>query len=290
MEKNVEIKNNVFHSQQAIHEEQQDISKMDAASLKYIKLVVFDVDGVLVPRGTKIRQEGNITTLETKKIQEKQIEQIKGLHDHGFLINISSGRSLSMLQEMFRKILDFVSITYENGSATWYDGVIHQHINSYISMRQVYPELLAVKHKLIKGFEPKEFIITIHCEDRVPEIENILGREKGIYCIWNGEAYDVGVLKTQTKGEGLKKCIALLGLEKRNVLAIGDNYNDVELLQEAGIAISADKSRLDGDYYIPLDDVILPAQALMERILAVTGTMGAAVEDNTWQDMTGVNA
>ena len=48
--------------------------------LKNIKLVVFDVDGVLVPRWTKIKQVGNKTTFEMKKIAEKQIEQIKKVH------------------------------------------------------------------------------------------------------------------------------------------------------------------------------------------------------------------
>jgi len=95
----------------------KEISKKD---LEKIKMIVFDVDGVIVPRGTKIKQRGNTTTLETKVINKKQIEQI-----------ISSGRGLYMLQEMFREILPFVSLTYENGSATWYKGEIYQHINSF---------------------------------------------------------------------------------------------------------------------------------------------------------------
>ena len=35
-----------------------EITKKD---LKNIKLLVFDLDGILVPRGTKIKQTGNIT-------------------------------------------------------------------------------------------------------------------------------------------------------------------------------------------------------------------------------------
>ena len=66
-------------------------------------MIVFDVDGVLVKRGTNIKQVGNTTTLETKVIAEKQIKQIKELYDKGYLINISSGRGLYMLQEMFRE-------------------------------------------------------------------------------------------------------------------------------------------------------------------------------------------
>ena len=96
------------------------IEELSKEILKDIKLIVFDVDGVLVKRGTKIKQADGITTLETKHIAPEQIEQIKKLKELGFLININSGRGLYMLQDVFRDILSFTSITYENGSATWY--------------------------------------------------------------------------------------------------------------------------------------------------------------------------
>jgi len=47
---------------------------MTKDDLKEIKMIVFDVDGVIVPRGTKIKQIGNTTTLETKIIESKEIE------------------------------------------------------------------------------------------------------------------------------------------------------------------------------------------------------------------------
>src|SRR3989344_4935481 len=199
------------------------ISKID---LKQIKMIVFDVDGVLVPRGTKIKQVRNTTTLQTKVINEKQIEQIKELNKRGFLINISSGRGLYMLQEMFRGILPFVSLTYENGSATWYRGKIYQHINSFQHLHRVLLRLKAVSNKNIKGFEPKEFIITLHCTKRIGEIEKIVQREKNLYTVWNGEAYDVGIKKHQTKALGLRHVMKIFKLKKKNVMAIGDNYND----------------------------------------------------------------
>src|SRR6185295_9053626 len=100
----------------------KSLSQMEMKDLSKIKMIVFDVDGVIVPRGTKIKQVGNTTTLQTKVIAKKQIEQIKKLNKKGFLVNISSGRGLYMMQEMFREVLPFVSLTYENGSATWYKG------------------------------------------------------------------------------------------------------------------------------------------------------------------------
>src|SRR3989344_2381055 len=235
--------------------------------LKNIKLIVFDLDGILVPRGTKIKQNGNITTLETKKIQKEQIKQIRKLNDIGFKINISSGRGMYMLQNMFREILDFASLTYENGSATWFKGKIYQHINSYDYLKKIIFELEKIKDSKIKGFEPKEFIITIHCKSRVKKIEEVASKYRNLYYIWNGEAYDIGVKNIQDKEHGLKEVIKLFKIKKKNVLVIGDNYNDKELLSEVGIAISADKTRLEGDYYVPLEGKSLPGEVVMRHIL-----------------------
>lgn len=246
------------------------ISKQD---LENIKMIVFDVDGVLVPRGTKIKQVGNTTTLETKVIHEKQIKQITQLYKKGFLINISSGRGLYMLQEMFRGILPFISLTYENGSATWYQGKIYQHVNSFEYLQDVFPKLkqLADKNADIKGFEPKEFIITIHCKKQIKEIEEVVAREKGLTTFWNGEAYDVLIKEDQTKAVGLKHVMEIFKLKKENVMAIGDNYNDQELLRESGMPISADKTRVNGRFYVPLDGKFLPADLLMQKILEIKG-------------------
>lgn len=245
------------------------LTELTKEAIADVKLIVFDVDGVLVPRGTKIKQEGRMTTLETKQIQPKQIEQIKKLYDLGYLININSGRGLYMLQEMFRSILPFASLTYENGSASWYKGELFQHVNSFEHLMKVLPKLQLIRNKNIKGFEPKELIITIHCHERVREIEDILKDEKGLYCLWNGEAYDIGVKGIQTKAIGVEMIMNHFGLKKENILAIGDNYNDKEMMDAAGISVTADKTRVEGDYYVELSGEKLPADVLMERIIDI---------------------
>jgi len=241
--------------------------------LEKVKLIVFDVDGVLVPRGTKIKQRGDILTLQTKVVKEEQINQIKKLHQLGFQININSGRGLYLLQKMFSDVLDYVSLTYENGSATWYQGKIYQHINSFRFLKELLPRLKMLKDKNIKGFEPKEFIITIHCKKQVKKIETIVARQKNLYALWNNEAYDIGIKQLQTKARGLKAFMKINKLKKENILAIGDNYNDRELLDTAGIAVTADKFRVSGDFYIPLSNKKLPAKQLMGRLIEVVSNI-----------------
>jgi hydroxymethylpyrimidine pyrophosphatase-like HAD family hydrolase len=176
-----------------------------------------------------------------------------------------------MLQEMFREVLPFVSLTYENGSATWYRGRIYQHVNSFDALQGVFPKLksAAKNNKNVKGFEPKEFIITIHCTKKVPEIEETVKKSKNLYTVWNGEAYDVGIKKTQTKAIGLRQVIKIFRLKKKNIIAIGDNYNDHELLEETGTPVSADKNRVTGKFYVPLKGKFLPADLLMQKILSL---------------------
>jgi hypothetical protein len=54
-------------------------------------------------------------------------------------------------------------------------------------------------------------------------------------------------------------------------MAIGDNYNDQELLEESGMPISADKTRVQGKFYVSLQGKFLPADELMQKILELRG-------------------
>jgi len=248
----------------------KNINELSKNDIRDIELIVFDVDGVLVRRGTNIKSGKDFLNLELKSIGDDEINKIRELYKSDcFDINISSGRGLYMLQLMFREVLQYVSLTYENGSATWINGHIIQHVNSYNQLKPVFDKLLSVKNEKIFGWEPKEFIITIHCSDRVNEIEEITNEFNYLYCIWNGEAYDIGIKNRQTKSNGLKNLISMLELERNNVLVIGDNYNDEDLMSIGGISITADKSRVIGDFWVPLNDDKLPANILISKILSI---------------------
>ena len=129
-------------------------------------------------------------------------------------------------------------------------------------------KLREISHENINGFEPKESILTLHCKDRVPEVEKLL-EEYPHYILWNGEAYDIGE-EGISKGSGLQrmkeKLRNVLGKEFKTV-AIGDRENDIELLQQADIGISADRERLkDAQYYVDEADD-LPGVILAEKLL-----------------------
>lgn len=239
------------------------INELTKDQIKSLGVVVFDVDGVLVPRGTRIKQSEDTLTITTKKIPKSSIRKMEELHKY-VDININSGRSLTTLMVMFNDILDYISITYENGSATWKDGAITQHVCSFHELKYVY--FIADKYKehiYFKGIEPKEHILTIHCLDRILELENDVELYPELYCLWNGEAYDIGLMNFQTKANGVYE----LKMPYSKTLVIGDNLNDIDMMEVADISISADKNKVKGDYYIDQEDNKLPGEILLDILL-----------------------
>ena len=138
-------------------------------------------------------------------------------------------------------------------------------------MGNLHKTLSTIEDRNIKGFEPKEHIITLHAHDRIPDVDRMIPKleRQGIYSIWNGEAYDFGVIHDQTKAVGINAVMEILKVKQQSVLAIGDNLNDKEMLSVVGIAVTADKSRVEGDFWIPLEGIHLPADVLMQQIIQV---------------------
>jgi hydroxymethylpyrimidine pyrophosphatase-like HAD family hydrolase len=99
-------------------------------------------------------------------------------------------------------------------------------------------------------------------------VERIVNKHR-LTTVWNGEAYDVLISNLQSKALGLKYAMKIFKLSRKNVLAIGDNYNDLELLKASGLPISSDKTRVQGKFYIPLNGKLLPADKLMQKILSL---------------------
>ncbi len=82
--------------------------------------------------------------------------------------------------------------------------------------------------------------------------------------MWNGEAFDIQ-RKGVSKGESLETMLKILAIEKDEVIAIGDRINDKELLDAAGIGVSADRKVLPAKYWTI--GYGLPGEALTNYLL-----------------------
>ncbi len=249
---------------------------------KKVKAVTFDLDGVIVPTGTFLREslDGTELFMRTHKLSKEMIEMIKELKKYVW-INFSSGRSLLYLQHMLEDILwDKVSLIAENGNFILIDGKVEQ-LSSYdqsyfqkiTDIRNDLKKLKEEKPDSVYGFEPKHVIITVHTAKKMLEIEEIVkkhDKEKELYCLWTSEGYDIGHIKTNKK-------TALLFLSKKlkikpeEMITTGNNLNDKEML-DFGIGVSVDPEQVSGKYAIPKKKGVLGGEILAKYLLkAMTG-------------------
>jgi hydroxymethylpyrimidine pyrophosphatase-like HAD family hydrolase len=249
----------------------------ELADVGKINLIVFDVDGVIVPRGTKILEKDSFVTFNLKFPSKEFIELARELLNYTN-IALSSGRNMLTLKTVFADLFGEVRngnhfiLQAENGGrlSMGADEISAGHNPDYVRTLSVLrSQIREIEHEHIIGHEPKETFLTIHCRDKIQEIENLIDKNTH-YVIWNGEAYDIGDPNIN-KGSGLrsvKKELSQRTGKEICAIAIGDRHNDIDLLKEADISVSADPKLLsDADYFISDDADELPGVIFAKHLL-----------------------
>ena len=241
-----------------------------------VNLVVFDVDGVIIPFGTKVVEKGNAIIYDMVYPSDKFINLAKELLDYTN-VAISSGRNMLVLKSMFSDLLgqerngNKFMIQAESGGRISCGVQEIGAINDPGLIRQlseIKRKLRKVEHPAISGFEPKESVITMYCSERIEEIENLLN-DYPHKIFWTGETYEV-TQKGVDKGRGVEKMKEIIRAGSSAdflTVAIGDRENDLPLLEKADITISADKECVkDAQYFID-NGGELPGVILAEKLL-----------------------
>ena len=244
---------------------------------QHIKAVTFDVDGVIVPTGTYLREsvDGTELTIKTHKISKEMIEMVKELKKY-LWINISSGRALLYLEYMLEDILwDKISLIAENGNFILINGKMEQlsiydqsYFQKITDIVRDLKKLKAEKPDVVHGFEPKQIIITVHTAEQMPEIGEIVQKhdpEHELYCLWSGEGYDIAHTKTN-KETALEFLSQKLGIKPEEMITTGNNLNDREML-DFGIGVTVDPGNVSGAYAIPKKDGRLGGEVLARYLL-----------------------
>lgn len=220
------------------------ITELTKEQLEAIDIIMFDCDGVTIEKGTEIRETENEFFMRTNTISDRMVEKLNKLKKY-YTIGFSSGRSLMYLEKAYRKVIDTNTILQgENGILTLHKGILKQNLQlrdyEAEEIRNLKNAIYNVKDSNISGFEPKQFLITVHAKDRVPEIEALI--PKGFYCLWNGEAYDIFYY-------GIDKGFGMNFLPSPYVIAVGNGENDLPMLNRATIGITTDKDTIESDYH-----------------------------------------
>ena len=243
-----------------------------------IKAITFDIDGVIVPTGTHLREniDGTELSIKTHKLSPGMISMINELKKYVW-INFSSGRAMLYLQNMLGDVLwDRVSLTAENGNFILMNGKIEQvseydqnYFQKITNIRQDLKKLKEKNRNDVYGFEPKHVIITIHTKKEMPEVCEIVkkhDKEDELYCLWTNEGYDIGHKKTN-KRTALDYVSKKLNIEPEQMIITGNNLNDKEML-DFGIGVSVNPEKVRGMYAIQCTKGELGGEILAKYLLS----------------------
>ncbi len=253
----------------------KNVKEITKEELDALKVVTFDIDGVIAPTGTKIQEtidEDSIDLyMESKKLSDEFIENLKKLEKY-VRLNFSSGRNILYLKTLTNQIFDKETILQaENGNITWLDNKIthpeysDEYFNQLRDLKERIKEMKKTD-KRIRGFEPKLLILTVHCE-QMEEIPNLVKERAGddLYCLWTNEGYDIGS-KEMSKGKAIVDLAKHLGIEPKQIVTTGNNYNDAEMLQ-VGRGVTVEPKRVEAEYFIEHKPEELGGELLVEFLL-----------------------
>lgn len=233
-----------------------------------IKLIACDMDGTFLDD-------------EHRYDETRFSALLDQLEERGILFAVASGRSLISLEELFSAYLDRIAFVAENGAIVTYKGqILNQTLmesHDYLpiaakldEMSDCYGYMLSGRHgayappTINKDFlaKARQYYAHIRVEDlaqvsdhvykltahltaqtiseRVEEISRI---RPGIRAVTTGfEGIDI-IFDSVNKATGLEALCQHLGLTADQVMAFGDNGNDLEMLAFAGKAIATENAK-----------------------------------------------
>ncbi len=252
----------------------KNLEEITKEELDAIKVVTFDIDGVIVPVGTEIKEniDGTELFMKSQRPTREFIENLKKLKKH-VRLNFSSGRNILYLKSLTNEIFDSrVSLQAENGNINLVNNkIVHpeytdDYFNKLRDIKEKIKEMMVAGDERIRGFEPKLFILTIHSEgmEEIPQIvKDIAGDE--FYCLWTNEGYDIGS-KQMTKGVAIKNLAQKLEIEPKQIITTGNNFNDAEMLQ-VGKGVTVNPERVEGEYVVERTHEKLGGEIVAEFLL-----------------------
>lgn len=224
-----------------------------------IRLVASDIDGTLLPYGEK-------------EISGEIFDLIRRLERKGILFCPASGRQYTSVRKLFTPVADHIPYLCENGAVVFGPGspgpVLGKTPMDRVQAEAACRHILSLEGRevLISGLNtsylcPKEasFIpvmeqvgnnlallprpedtpedmvkLAAYCPGRLEETCRVLTERWGavFHVAIAGECWVD--LTLADKGTGLAQLCAALGISAEEVMAFGDNYNDVPMLEWAG--------------------------------------------------------
>ncbi len=221
------------------------------------KLIIFDIDGTLYDNNKKC-------------IHQSTIECVKKLYENGHDLVIATGRSFPMIGnvEILKPYINTYilingQIILRNGETIYKENIeldkLEKLLKDFNDAGITYGCISSSGERLsdVDQFvnhayttfclkdpiiDPKyyltEDIYQIWCfgdDDKVKEF--IKSHQEFEFMAWGGTGYDV-LLKGRNKARTIKILREYLNIDNKDVIAIGDGYNDISMMKEVGYGIA----------------------------------------------------
>lgn len=231
-----------------------------------IKLIASDLDGTLLLNGAQSLQE-NTCELIHRLYAEKGIRFVS-----------ASGRQYDNQRRLFAPVADEIAYICENGCLSFCDGeMLHQELMDRELGQEIMRDILSRPGEeiLLSGIHtsylmPKEPSYVTHMRDvvrnNVTVVKDIFATEEPyfkisvyaregidshakywmdtyrdrVHVVTSGNAWLDMMPKHVNKRTGLEKILNRLGIAPDECVAFGDNFNDLEMLEYAGIPVTMD--------------------------------------------------
>ena len=233
------------------------------------KIIACDLDETLISRDRSISKE-NIEAIQRAKQAGVRFvpatgrgynsvrNELKtlGLYDleNEYVISYNGG---AITENKDERVLHFQGITFKEAQDLYIRGLSYDHICIHIYtpdqvwVRNFYPEeveYLACRQPCTEIFgddieflKEKEIVKAIYMNtdyDYLRKIQSqITDLTMDLDVSFSSNRYMEFNRKGVSKGKGLHKLADLLGVDIRDTIAIGDNYNDLSMIKQAGLGV-----------------------------------------------------
>lgn len=233
------------------------------------KIIVSDLDETLISRDRSISKE-NIQAIQAAKELGVKFVPATGrgynsvsntLKDLGlydcedqYVISYNGG---AITENKDEKLLYFQGITFEEAEALYkrglqYDDIcIHIYTPDQVWVRNFYPhevEYLANRQPCTEIFSDdidflkgKEIVKAIYMNTNFDYLKKIQGEitdlTTNMDVSFSSNRYMEFNRKGVSKGDGLRRLCNLLNVDIKDTIAIGDNFNDLSMIQAAGLGV-----------------------------------------------------
>ena len=214
-------------------------------------ITAFAVAGVIFALTFESRMEKAFENGYNQAVMDAELVSIDG---NEYVISYNGG---AITENKDERVLHFQGITFKEAQDLYIRGLSYDHICIHIYtpdqvwVRNFYPEeveYLACRQPCTEIFgddieflKEKEIVKAIYMNtdyDYLRKIQSqITDLTMDLDVSFSSNRYMEFNRKGVSKGKGLHKLADLLGVDIRDTIAIGDNYNDLSMIKEAGLGV-----------------------------------------------------